>query len=144
MRKTNQAGISIIKDFEGFRAKAYVCPAGRLTVGYGHTRGVNPGDEVSPDVAEQYLMSDLAYAEQVVETSIHVPITDNQFSALVSFVFNVGVVNFIKSTLLRVLNQGKYKEAADEFLKWNKAAGRVLPGLVKRRAAEQALFTTQE
>jgi len=142
MRKTNKAGIELIKECEGLKLKAYRCPAGVLTIGYGHTAGVKRGDVITAKQAEQFLKDDLAWAEECVEQNVIVAITDNQFSALVSFVYNVGPGAFKKSTLLKLLNQNKTGRASLEFVKWNKAGGVALAGLTKRRIKEMNLFIT--
>lgn len=96
--------------------------------------------EITPATAEALLKSDLTDAEYAVHSNVKVPLTDNQFSALVSFVFNLGAGSLKKSTLLRLLNAGDYRGAEAEFVKWNRAGGKVLPGLTKRREAEANLF----
>lgn len=140
-RRINQEGLTLIKRFEGLKTKAYICPAGVLTIGYGSTGPhVKPGMVISEAEAERLLIKDLARFEAAVERLVKVPLTDGQFAALVSFTFNVGAGNLQKSTLLRKLNAKDYKGAADQFPAWNKAAGKVMNGLVKRRADERALF----
>lgn len=146
--KTSNKGVELIKRHEGFRANAYRCPAGVWTIGYGHTSGVKSGDVITAMEGERLLRHDLAYAEYVVNGQ-SVALTQNQFDALVSFVFNVGSGNFAKSTLLRKLKvDANDPTIASEFRKWDKARQdgilRVLPGLVKRRAEEANLFTKQE
>lgn len=147
MKKTLENGKNLIKEFEGFRSTAYICPAGVVTVGYGTTRingtPVELGTKITTDEAEQFLEQDLKVFESAVNQNVIVEITQNQFDALVSFVYNIGIGNFKKSTLLKKLNAGKIKEAADEFLKWNKAGGKTLAGLTKRRKAERKLFLTE-
>ena len=142
--KTGSNGISLIKQFEGCRLKAYPDPAtggAPWTIGYGHTgNDVRPGRLWTQVQADSALISDLAQCERSISRLVKVNLTQNQFDALVSFVFNVGSGNLQSSTLLRKLNSGDYKGAADEFLKWNKAAGKVMNGLVARRAAERELF----
>lgn len=143
--KTSDAGIALIKQFEGVRLKAYKCPAGVWTIGYGSTRwnddeNVEEGDHVGLEGAEKLLKRDLEHFEYAVNKLVTAEITQNQFDALISFVYNVGEYALKKSTLLQQLNAGNTARAADEFLKWTKAAGKELPGLVKRRAAERALF----
>lgn len=144
IKKTGQAGKSLIKEFEGFRSTAYVCPAGVVTVGYGTTqvlgKPVQLGTQITTDEAERFLEEDLKKFETAINKNVVVELTQNQFDALVAFVYNVGVGNFIKSTLLKKLNAGKISEAADEFLKWNKANKKVLAGLTRRRTAERELF----
>lgn len=140
MRTINFDGLKIIKDAEGLRLKAYICPAGVLTIGYGSTGAhVKPGMVISELEAEQLLMKDLERFEEGVAKSCPVA-TSNQFSALVSFAFNVGTEALRTSTLRRLHNEGKYGEAAEQFGKWVRGGGKVLPGLVKRRAAEAALY----
>jgi len=142
--KTNQRGLDLVKSFEGLFLKAYVCPAGVLTIGYGHTGlqhkdgTVYPGRVITKEKAEELLRYDLNQFERRVETFVKVPLTGDQFSALVSFDFNTGALH--KSTLLKKLNAKDYKGAADEFLKWTRGGGRILNGLVRRRKAERALF----
>lgn len=136
----NEAGLNLIKDFEGCRLKAYLCPAGVWTIGYGHTQGVKPDMVINQLQAERFLRQDLKRFEDAVTSLVKVPITPNQFSALVSFAYNVGTGALYDSTLLRKLNKKDYKGAANEFLRWNKAGGKVLPGLTRRRLAEKDLF----
>lgn len=141
--KTSQAGIDLIKQHEGLRLEAYPDPASGAepwTIGYGHTKGVMPGQRITQEQAEQFLRDDLWWAEDAVNGSVTVNITQAQFDALVSLIFNIGATAFKKSTLLRKLNDFDYEGAADEFLKWVKAAGKEMPGLVNRRKAERALF----
>ncbi|MBE9177552.1 lysozyme [Oculatella sp. LEGE 06141] len=139
-RQINQAGLDLIKSFEGLRLTAYICPAGVPTIGYGSTAGVKMGDRLTPAQAETLLRRDLVRFEKAVDTLVKVPLTDNQFSALVSFAFNVGIGALQQSTLLKLINQKNYQAAAQELLKWNRGGGRVLPGLTRRRVAEQRLF----
>ncbi|MBD2394608.1 glycoside hydrolase family protein [Cyanobacterium aponinum FACHB-4101] len=144
-RQVNQAGMELIKEFEGFRRNAYLCPAGVWTIGYGSTfypdkRKVQKGDVISNKEAEELLKITVNNFADEVDRLITVPINDNQFSALVSFTFNVGVYAFKNSTLRRVLNQGNYQEAANQLLRWNKAGGKTLAGLTRRRQAERNLF----
>lgn len=145
MRQTNQAGVDLIKSFEGLRLSPYKDPVGLLTVGYGHLikNGEHFGTLTEAE-AEALLRADLHDAEAAVERLIKVPLTGNQHAALASFAFNLGEGNLAKSTLLRKLNAGDYAGAGFEFLKWNKAKGRVLPGLVRRRRAEMELFLASD
>lgn len=138
--RTSQAGIDLIKQFEGLELKAYQDSVGVWTIGYGHTEGVREGDEIDETTAEMYLRSDLKDAEQCIFNTGAV-LTQNQYDALVSFTFNLGCGNLRKSTLLRKILAGQYEDAALEFHKWNMAGGRVLDGLVRRRAAEQKLWS---
>jgi lysozyme len=140
--RTNAAGIALIKQFEGVRLKAYKCPAGIWTIGYGHTGpDVREGMEINEREAEQYLIGDLLRFEHGVEECLDgVPASFNQFSAMVSLAYNIGGGAFNKSSVLRYHRQGDHKLAAEAFLLWNKAAGRILPGLTKRRMAERGLY----
>ncbi len=141
----NQAGLDLIKSFEGLRLKAYIDPVGILTVGYGHTGpDVYPGLEISKSEAEQLLADDLRKREASVGELVTVPLNDSEFAALVSFVFNTGVGSLKGSTLRKKLNNKDYKGAASEFPRWVygtvKGKKVVLPGLVRRRAQERNLF----
>lgn len=137
------AAIQLAKSSEGLQLVAYPDPATGgepWTVGYGSTLGVKPGDVITLDQAEARLDRDLSNAAAIVNQAVKVQLTQNQFDALVDFVFNLGGKNFSSSTLLRKINAGDYEGAAAEFQKWTLAAGRTLPGLVIRRAKERALF----
>ena len=136
----NAAGLQLIKDAEGLRLDAYLCPANVWTIGYGTTGGIRKGMRVTKDEAEKLLRMDVTKFERAVARLVNVSLTSNQFSALVSFVYNVGEGAFASSTMLRLLNKGEFGAAADQFARWNKAGGRALIGLTKRRAAERALF----
>lgn len=136
-------GKDIIKKWEGLRLKAYLCPAGVPTIGYGHTYNVKMGQTISVAQAELFLDHDYQDAEEQVLSLVKVPLTENQLGALTSFVFNLGAGNLSRSTLLRKLNQGDYTSAAEEFNKWVFAGGKKLNGLVKRRAEERELFITE-
>ena len=138
--KTSQKGIDLIKQFEGCHLAAYKCPAGKWTIGYGHTKGVSAGDKITRSQAESYLRADLATFEKGVEKAVKVKLNQYQFDALISFTFNCGLGAFKSSTLLKKLNAGDYKGAGAELLKWNKSNGRVLAGLTRRRKAEKVLF----
>lgn len=138
----SQACVENIKHFEGFRSKPYRCPAGVPTIGYGHTDGVRMTDPAITEAqAEELLRMDLQAFAAGVNRLVRVALTQGQFDALVSFAYNVGLGNLQRSTLLKKLNAGDYSGAAAEFGRWTKAAdGQQLPGLVRRRAAERALF----
>ncbi len=140
--RINAVGLKLIKEFEGLRLEAYICPAGVPTIGYGSTAGVKMGDRITEQQADALLLKDLERFEKGVRDAVKVPLTSNQFSALVSFAFNLGVGALQKSTLLQLLNKRDYKGAADQLLRWNKANGRVLEGLRRRREAERKLFLT--
>lgn len=139
-RRCNAAGIAIIKQFEGLRLEAYRCPKGVWTIGYGSTKGVKPGMKITEEEAEARLKVDLRDAEEAVSRMVRTRITDAQFSSLVSLVFNCGCDAIAKSTLIRKLNAQDFYGAWAEFPRWVHSGGQVLPGLIRRRAAEQALF----
>ena len=147
--KTNAAGLSLIRQAEGLRLRAYLCPAGVWTIGYGTTvypdgRKVQRGDACTVEQAVEYLANDLQKFERAVAEMVRVPLTENQFASLVSLAYNVGAQALRGSTLLRLLNGGDYAGAANQFPRWNRGGGRVLPGLVKRRAAERDLFLSAD
>lgn len=145
MRKTNDAGVELIKSFEGLRLKAYRDSVNVLTIGYGHTGpDVRVGQVITEKEAERLLREDLGTAERGVESAITEDITDNQFAACVSLAFNVGVGAFRKSSIVKYINAGDVLLAADRFLLYNKAGGKVLAGLTRRRKAERALFLTDD
>ena len=133
-------GKDLLKFFEGCELVAYQDSVGVWTIGYGHTKGVTPGMTITQEEAEQMLESELAEYEGYVEKYVTVPLTQNQFDALVVWVYNLGPTNFRNSTLLKELNSGNYNAAGTEIKRWNKAGGKVLAGLVKRREAEAELF----
>lgn len=149
-RKVNKAGFDLVRHFEGFYTKAYTCPAGVWTIGYGHTKGVKRGDTVTLDEAEQLLEADLDAAGAEVERLVRVPLKDNQYAALVSFVFNVGSGSLAASTLRKKLNAENYDDVPVELARWVKATDpktgqkRTLAGLVRRRAAEGELWLSAE
>lgn len=142
--KPSQNCIDLIKHFEGCRLKPYLCSAGVPTIGYGHTRTVNlDSPPITQEKAEELLSGDLYLFAGAVEFAVRLPLMEqHEFDALVSFAFNCK--GWQKSTLVKLLNQAKTQQAADEFPKWVYAAGKKLPGLVRRRAAEQKLFLTGE
>lgn len=140
--KTSDKGVALIKRFEGLRLKSYPDPGtggDPWTIGYGHTGGIRRGMEITEAQADAFLRSDLARFEQGV-ANVAAKFTQGQFDALVSFSFNVGLGNLMSSTLLKKHKAGEYQAAADQFLRWNRAAGKILPGLTKRRAAERELY----
>lgn len=140
MQASSRAGLSLIKQFEGCKLSAYLCPAGIPTIGYGRTTGVKLGQTITQSQADAWVVEEYDAFEARVYRIVTVPLTANQLGALVSFAYNVGTGALASSTLLRLLNAGDYKGAAAQFARWNKAGGRVLAGLTKRRAAEAALF----
>jgi lysozyme len=152
--KTSNKGRQFIESFEGLILSAYddtndhivpvgSKPRGTLTIGYGHTTAAGPprvyvGQTISKDVADQILSADLTSVEIEVQHLVKVTLSQNQFDALVSFQFNTGALG--RSTLLTKLNNGDYDGAAEEFLKWNKAGGKILEGLTRRRQGEREMF----
>lgn len=137
---TSRTGLPLIKQFEGCKLAAYVCPAGVLTIGWGRTTNVKRGDTCTQAQADAWLVQEYDAFEKKVKALVKVSLTANQLGALVSFAYNVGTGALGSSTLLRLLNAGDYAGAADQFARWNRAAGRVLAGLSRRREAEAALF----
>jgi lysozyme len=150
--KTNAAGLSLIRQAEGLRLRAYPDPGtgGKpWTIGIGTTvypsgRPVQRGDTCTAQQADAYLAHDLQVFERAVAEMVRVPLTGNQFAALVSLAYNIGAQALRGSTLLRLLNAGDYAGAANQFPRWNRAAGRVLAGLTRRRAAERDLFLSAD
>ena len=145
MMQVSQRGVDTIAHSEGCYLVAYKCPAGIWTVGYGHTSAmgnltVTSITKLTEAQAIKLLQTDLLVVDNQVNHFVTVPLTQGQFDALVSFVFNIGIENFRKSTLLKKLNKGDYEGASQELPRWNHGGGRVLPGLTKRRHAEMALF----
>jgi lysozyme len=141
-RRINQAGLALIKTFEGLRLTAYRCPAGVWTIGYGHTGpDVMPAQRISQERADQLLRGDLDQFEAGVERAlVGAETTDNQFAAMVSLAFNIGLGAFQRSTVLRQHRAGHHIRAAAAFLMWVKGGGKTLSGLVRRRGAERALY----
>ena len=137
-------GLSLIKKFEGCELEAYQCSAGVWTIGYGHTKGVTPSDSISQEEAEQMLVDVLHEYESYVNEYVTVALSQNQFDALVSWVYNLGPANLKASTMLKVLNSGEYEDVPAQMKRWNKAGGKVLEGLIRRREAEACLFVGKE
>jgi len=143
--KTSPRGINLIKEFEGFRAEAYKpIPSDPWTIGYGTIRGVKPGDVITRAEAERRLRHELVEYERAVERATGGNATQPQFDALVSFAYNVGVKGMAGSTVIKRHNAGDHQAAARAFGLWNKAGGKVWPGLTRRRAAEAALYLTPD
>ncbi len=139
-RRINRDGIDLIKAFEGLHLTPYLCPAKIWTIGYGHTRTVFEGQKITREEAERLLEEDLRLFERAVSRVVRVPLSDNQFSALVCFAFNVGAGNLEASTLLKLLNRGWYEQVPAQLMRWNRANGEVFGGLARRRAAEARLW----
>ena len=138
--KTSLEGIDLIKHFEGCELEAYKCPAGVWTIGYGHIKGVQQGDVITEQQADDMLVEELEEYESYIHNLVSCPLNQNQFDALVSWVYNLGSSNLQASTLLKVLNAGDYAGVPAQMLRWNKAGGKVLEGLTRRRQAEADLF----
>ncbi|MDP6691084.1 MAG: lysozyme [Alphaproteobacteria bacterium] len=144
--KTNAKGLAIIKQYEGFSRLPYRDPIGIPTIGYGSIWGLDrkrvmmDHPEIDEDDGEALLAREVDHTERAVHRLIRVPLSDNQFAALVSFTYNVGPGNLQRSTLRQKANRGDMAGAADEFPKWRRAGGRILRGLVRRRAEERELW----
>lgn len=143
-RKASPAAYGLVKQFESLQLRAYLCPAHVWTIGWGHTAGVKPGDNVTEEQAEALLASDIAPLERDLPRVIHAPLTQGQFDALVSLCFNLKggalALPSIAPKLVAKLNAGDPAGAADELLDIDKANGQVLPGLTRRRQAERQVF----
>lgn len=150
----SQRGLKLVKEFEGClksvgngRFTTYICPAGVLTIGWGHTndggRPFKAGEVWTQQECDEALAADMVRFEKMVDRRVKVPLNQNQYDALVSFTYNCGEGNLAKSTLLRKVNAGDFEGAAQQFAAWNKGGGRVLAGLTRRRAAEAALFRSK-
>ena len=137
-------GHDILKDFEGCRLEAYQDSVGVWTIGYGHTKGVYEGMTITQDEAEQMLLEELVEYEGYIERYVEVPLTQEQFDALTVWVYNLGPTNLSSSTLLKRLNDGRYDLVPDQIKRWDKAGGKQLAGLTKRRAAEARHFKGEE
>ena len=140
MRRTNGEGLALIKRWEGCKLEAYRDVGGVWTIGYGHTRTARQGLTITQEQAEGLLREDLRVYEAAVDDAVHVDLTENQFAALVSWTFNVGVGAMRRSALIRRLNAGEYDAVPTELARWNKVKGAVVPGLSNRRAAEAGLW----
>ena len=136
----SDACVEFVKSFEGFSPTAYKCSAGVWTIGYGTTENVQPGDTITEQEAKFLLYGDLLEASDAVMDLVDVDLTQKQFDALTSFVYNVGREAFRNSTLLKLLNAENYGGAAAQFERWNKAGGNVIAGLSRRRKAERKMF----
>ena len=142
--KISEEGISLIKRFEGCRLEAYKCSAGVLTIGYGHTGGVKEDDTITQEEADKLLKADVFKFEKNVEDNVKVELNQSQFDALVAWTFNLGVGNLRSSTMLQKLNNEDYTSVPSEMKRWNKAGGKTLDGLIRRREAESLLFENKE
>ena len=144
MMNISQEGLALIKKFEGCELKAYRCPANVLTIGYGVTKGVTEDMEITQQEANEMLAGELIEYTEYINNMVKVALNQSQFDALTAWIYNLGPTNFKDSTLLRVLNEGRYNEVPQEIKRWNKANGQVLNGLIKRREAEALLFQSKE
>jgi len=143
-RKINEAGLKLLKEFEGLVLYTYDDGVGVATIGYGHTKGVMWGMSISETQAEKFLKEDLEYFEARVTEMVTVQLSENQYSALVSLCYNIGEGALGGSTLMRLLNDRDYQGAADQFGRWNIGGGNVMPGLSRRRKAERELFLSKD
>ena len=142
--KISNEGLSLIKKFEGCELTAYQCSAGVWTIGYGHTKGIEEGMEITQQEAEDMLVEELHEYENYINDNVTAPLSQNQFDAMVSWVYNLGPANLKASTLLKVLNAGDYDGVPAQIKRWNKAGGVTLDGLIRRREAESLLFQNKE
>jgi lysozyme len=135
--------VKLIKEFEGFKAEAYICPSGFRTIGYGHVLAANDKiNSIDEDKAELLLYQDIAKAQASVIRNINVEITTGQFDALTSFTFNLGAAALQRSALRLKVNRGEHEQVPKEFMRWVYACGRILPGLVRRRKEESYLYSS--
>jgi len=142
--KISLEGLSLIKKFEGCKLRAYYCSGGVLTIGYGHTGGVKETDVITQEEADKLLKGDVLKFEKYVEDNVKVELDQSQFDALVAWTFNLGVGNLKSSTMLKKLNNGEFESVPFEMRRWNKAGGKTLDGLIRRRQAESLLFESKE
>ena len=144
MMKTSEEGRALIKKFEGCELEAYQCSANVWTIGYGHTQGIKEGDVCTQEDADRILEEDLEEFEGYVQEAVNVPLEQHEFDALVAWTYNLGPSNLRSSTMLKRLNDSKFDQVPLEMRRWNKAGGKVLDGLVRRREAESLLFTNED
>ncbi len=140
----SQEGLDLIKKFEGCELKAYQDSVGVWTIGYGHTKGVEEGQEITQDEAEDMLASELDEYEGYIRDMVECDLEQNQFDALVAWVYNLGPTNLRSSTMLKRLNKKDFDDVPNQIKRWDKAGGKVLAGLVRRREAESLLFEGKE
>ena len=142
--KIGSTGVDLIKHFESCKLTAYQDSVGIWTIGWGHTGSVKKGDIWTQGEADNILLNDLDKFEGYVNQYVKVPLTQNKFDALVSWTFNLGPGNLKSSTMLTKLNEKKYDEVPSQMKRWNKAGGKVLHGLERRRNAEAAMFSGED
>ena len=142
MQHISEQGLALLKQFEGFSACAYVCPAGKNTIGYGHVIGEGEDFDggVTEEEAEIILRQDVGSVERMVCQQVETVLSQSQFDAVVCLVYNIGCYAFEKSSLLKFLRQGDFADAAGQFERWSFADGKKLPGLLQRRSMERSLF----
>lgn len=136
----SEEGKNLIKKFEGCELEAYRCAAGVWTIGYGHIKDVSRGMTITQSEADEMFNHEIKEYETYVNTAVTVPLSQNQFDAIVSWVFNLGNGNLQASTMLKVINSGDHAGVPAQIKRWNKAGGKVLDGLVRRREAEALLY----
>lgn len=136
----SDAGLAFIKGFEGYRSQAYKDSNGLYACGYGHTSGVTATTTCTEEVASDWIQQDTGYAQTAINLHVDVPLTQNQFDALVSFAYNLGVSAFVTSTLLKMVNASDFTSATAQFAFWDHIDGVEIAGLERRRQAEAALF----
>ena len=142
--RMSKAGLALLKDFEGCRLVAYQCPAGEWTIGYGFTVGVMPGDTMTQEQCDARLKNEIKQYESAVFAATEGDCTQSEFDALVSFAWNVGTAGMQKSSVIKAHNRGDKQAAARAFLMWNRAGGKIISGLSRRRAAEAALYLADD
>jgi lysozyme len=142
--KISEEGKSLIKKFEGCELEAYYDAVNVLTIAYGRTKGVKAGDTCTQEQADAWLEHELEEYGGYVNDAVKVPLTQNQYDALVAWTYNLGPTNLNNSTMIKVLNENKLDEVPTQMRRWNKAGGKVLPGLERRRLAESLLFEGKE
>ena len=142
MQHTSEDGLMLIKHFEGFSDTPYLCPAGYQTIGYGHRirKRENYPDAITDAEATVLLLQDIKLAEQCLHAHVPVELSDYQFSALVSFIYNIGTAAFLRSTLYTYVTQEQHDAVPTELCRWVWAKGKKLPGLIRRREAEAQLY----
>jgi len=142
--KISEKGLELLKHYEGCELTAYRCSADVLTIGYGHTKGVTEDMVITQEEADQMLQDEMPEYEGYINDKVTVELNQDQFDAMVCWVYNLGSGNLSSSTLLKVLNDGDYDGVPEQMKRWNKAGGKVLNGLIKRRDSEAKLFCSEE
>jgi len=140
----SEKGLQLLKHYEGCELNAYRCSADVLTIGYGHTKGVTEDMVITQEEADQMLQDEMPEYESYINDMVTVDLNQDQFDAMVCWVYNLGSGNLASSTLLKVLNEGDYEAVPEQMKRWNKAGGKVLNGLIKRRDSEAKLFCSEE